>query len=401
MAAAAGLKQAELDGRRWLIAPVVAIVEGVLNGEYVPGQEISRYVAAWQGIPLVLDHPRDPAGNYMSANDPRVLSRYGVGRFFNVTYDKPGKRLKGEAWIDLDKARRLGGDAAAFVDRVQRGERVEVSTAYFRDIEEAAGEFAAKSYKTISRNIRPDHLAILLHDIGACSWGDGCGLPRVNQATASAEAEIPVAFCNCGESSPCKGVNNMQSESATLEQLPILAAEDTEEVTEEAAVETVEVEAEDTEEAAAEDTEAQADTEEVEATAEDTEEDTEEPEAEPVAVDPADQPEAEADDREMETLRQLARIVEANGGIGNLQALLEAGQEAARAAAEDKKATIAALAGNANCRFTASELDAFTLPQLRKLKASLEPVNYAARGGAYVNANAAESDDNSPPPIFG
>ena len=68
---------------------------------------------------------------------------------------------------------------------LQSGKMLEQSTGLFADLEEKEGEFDGQKYKWIARNIRPDHVAILPHEEGACSIADGCGTPRVNQSGLS------------------------------------------------------------------------------------------------------------------------------------------------------------------------------------------------------------------------
>lgn len=175
-------RYATFEGRNYLVAPVVALVEGVVNGELVPGEEIGKYVDAWNGIPLPIDHPRRN-GRPVSANDPARIEQSSLGRFFNarVTNGR-GKRLRGELWIDIEKANRLGGEALEVLQRLENGEPLEVSTAYFRDLEAQPGSYGDKDYIGIQRNLRPDHLALLPQSVGACSWEDGAGAPRVNDS---------------------------------------------------------------------------------------------------------------------------------------------------------------------------------------------------------------------------
>jgi hypothetical protein len=66
------------------------------------------------------------------------------------------------------------------VNRLRAGQPVEVSTGYFADMEATNGVWNGAAYTGITRNIRPDHLALLPDEVGACSWVDGCGAPRVN-----------------------------------------------------------------------------------------------------------------------------------------------------------------------------------------------------------------------------
>ena len=61
---------------------------------------------------------------------------------------------------------------------------MEVSTGLFTENEEVHGEFRGKPYIAVARNYRPDHLAWLPDQIGACSLAAGCGTLKLNQAKA-------------------------------------------------------------------------------------------------------------------------------------------------------------------------------------------------------------------------
>lgn len=171
------VRQVKHDGRDYLIAPVVALRQGVLNGVLVMADEFGRYVESWNGRAVPLNHPRDDSG-YISANSPQVWASEVLGTFFNAQVD--GDKLRGELWIDLNKAQQLGGKAMTVVSRLRANQPVEVSTGYFADLEETSGTWEGRAYVGIARNIRPDHLALLPDEVGACSWQDGCGAPRVN-----------------------------------------------------------------------------------------------------------------------------------------------------------------------------------------------------------------------------
>lgn len=166
-----------LNGREYLVAPMVAIVGGVLNGELVPTDEIGKFPEAWNGIPVPLGHPTQ-RGAFISANSPEIVESQCVGRFWNARMD--GDKLIGELWLDIEKAKGMGGDALKALERLENGEPTEVSTAYFRELEANRGTFNGEGYVGIARNLRPDHVALLLNQPGACSWKDGCGCPRVN-----------------------------------------------------------------------------------------------------------------------------------------------------------------------------------------------------------------------------
>lgn len=177
-------------GRMWIVAPMVMVKEGVLNGNLVLAEEFGRYVEAWNGIPVTLGHPMEN-GVHVSANSPKFDKELTIGRVYNAVMSGDGKSLKGEAWIDLEKVKMMGGDATTAVQRLEEGQLIDVSTSYFSDIEPGRGERFGQKFDAIIRNIRPDHLAVLLDEEGACSLDDGCGIPR-NQKTREEEVFVEV-----------------------------------------------------------------------------------------------------------------------------------------------------------------------------------------------------------------
>lgn len=174
-----------LDGRTYVVAPVVAIREGVHNGEFISFEELSVFPEVWSGKPLPIDHPKDAEGLPMTANRKDVIESSVVGSFLNVVADTATLSLRGELWIDTGKAATIPGGQES-VDRVVNGEQLEVSTAYFTYLDNVSGEWVSPAgevlkYSSSQYRIGPDHLALLPFDNGACSWEDGCGAPRVNQ----------------------------------------------------------------------------------------------------------------------------------------------------------------------------------------------------------------------------
>jgi len=178
------VRQESLDGRDFLVAPLSMIVPGVLSGSkgplYYPLSEISRNADAWNGIPIVKNHPQNKDGSPCSARSPKVLEQVGMGTVFNAQVN--GK-LIAEGWFDVEKTKRI---SPSTYNKLVRGEVEELSTGLFTDnepvknIEDA--KFNGRSYTHIARNYRPDHLAILPDKKGACSADDGCGV-NVNEST--------------------------------------------------------------------------------------------------------------------------------------------------------------------------------------------------------------------------
>jgi len=187
-ATAADHRRETMQGRDYLVIPVVAVREGVLNGEFVSGEEIARSVEGWNGRPVVVGHPADAQGAAVSANAPCVLGQCQVGQMFNARYEDDA--LKGEIWLDVALAR--GSEQGAeILRRFEQGIPTDVSTAYFRELEADEGEHGGRAFNGRAVDLMPDHLALLLDDAGACSWRDGCGAPRTN-ADESLDAQLEV-----------------------------------------------------------------------------------------------------------------------------------------------------------------------------------------------------------------
>lgn len=183
-----GLTREEtLQGRNYLVLPVVALVQGVLQGanssgpEYAPASEFGRNIQGWNGRPVVMDHPQDGDGVYLSANSPEVINSWAIGWIFNSHIED--NKLKVEAWIDIARAEELGGNAAETLTRLQNDEMVEVSVGVFIHPVSKPGTYKGKKYETVWSNVVPDHLALLSNGaIGACSNDGGCGAPRLNRS---------------------------------------------------------------------------------------------------------------------------------------------------------------------------------------------------------------------------
>lgn len=163
-------------GINYLVAPVTLLKEGVHHGSggkiFYGADELAQYPEAWNGIPVPLDHPRSGEA-FISANIPEVLARQNIGRLYNVQFDGTDKKLKGEVWIDVERADQL---CPELIQRIENNEQIEVSTGLFYDTQYRPGWWNDEAYEGIARNMRPDHLAILMNAVGACSIADGCGI---------------------------------------------------------------------------------------------------------------------------------------------------------------------------------------------------------------------------------
>jgi hypothetical protein len=171
------IRYKEYDGKQHIIIPVVMMKEGVHSGSRGPllhiQEELEKFTASWNGIPVMVGHP-ERNGNYVSANDPEVSESERVGTIFNTYYEDG---LKSEAWLDVEKLKKRSPE---LLNKLREGKSIDVSIGVFSDEEDKQGQWNGEDYISVARNYRPDHLAILPDEIGACSFEDGCGI-RVNK----------------------------------------------------------------------------------------------------------------------------------------------------------------------------------------------------------------------------
>jgi hypothetical protein len=171
----ARLRYEMLGGRQYLVVPAVMLTSGVHAGSQGPllyePTELAKNPMAWNHKPVVLYHPT-MNGEGISACDPEVIDRQGIGLMFNSSNDG---RLKTEVWLDETKANKVDNRV---VDSLKAGKMVEISTGLHHDLDAKTGTWNGKEYTGIVRNIQPDHLAVLPDQLGACSIADGGGLLR-------------------------------------------------------------------------------------------------------------------------------------------------------------------------------------------------------------------------------
>lgn len=172
------VREQTFDGRTHIIVPVTMMVEGVHAGSrgaiFHSADELGRYPAVWNGIPIVVYHPQRN-GQPISANIPEVLENEKVGTIFNTRLQ--GEKLKAEAWIDRERLYSVSPDT---LNRILNTEPLNVSTGVFADEDGEPGEWNGEQYNSTAYNHRPDHLALLPDEEGACNLEDGCGI-RNNQ----------------------------------------------------------------------------------------------------------------------------------------------------------------------------------------------------------------------------
>lgn len=174
------LKRKKLDGRTYLVGPVIMAKECVMNGILYKAADLRKSVPSWNGRIVTENHPKDDV-TFISANEsPTIYEQWGLGLLFNTTFNDKTTKLRSEAWLDEDKLKAN----KALQEKIDAGETLEVSTGLIIDYVEEEGEFNGKKYSKVATNLRPDHLALLPEDTGACSVDDGAGFPRANISIA-------------------------------------------------------------------------------------------------------------------------------------------------------------------------------------------------------------------------
>ena len=175
------------EGEKHLVVPVVMMVEGVHNGShgplFHPATELGKFPEVWNGIPVIVSHPQKN-GVYVSANSPDIVDEQVIGRVYNTRMED-GK-LKAEVWINENKAIQVHPEILGYL---HEGKPIDVSVGVFTEDELTPGEWNGEQYIGIAKNHRPDHLALLPNEKGACSLEDGCGL-GINKKGGDEESVI-------------------------------------------------------------------------------------------------------------------------------------------------------------------------------------------------------------------
>lgn len=193
------LRTASFNGVACTVVPIVALVgDIVLQAANAPAPELvplycleSLPLAAWNGRPIVPLHPND-GEQYISANDPVTLDKYGFGLTFNAAISNGALQLDG--YLNPVRAAVVGPLANDVLARLATDELIEVSVGVSVLVSDEAGTIKSLSGEDVSYSaiweqlLYVDHVAMLPAGVeGACSVKEGgCGAPRIqNNVTLS------------------------------------------------------------------------------------------------------------------------------------------------------------------------------------------------------------------------
>ncbi|ADU69437.1 DUF2213 domain-containing protein [Pantoea sp. At-9b] len=178
---ASNISTTTIDGaEHYVIRGVVPIVDDiVMNGGLYPAEEINNSYQSMEGKLMPLSHPKVD-GNYVSANDPRAVNKYHAGAWAqNVS--KAGDKVVMDVYVNKAVAESKP-DGKRLIERLDgmvantNTDPIHVSTGLLTNKETRAGESKGKKHSWIARNMRFDHIAILLDEPGAGTPEEGVGM---------------------------------------------------------------------------------------------------------------------------------------------------------------------------------------------------------------------------------
>jgi hypothetical protein len=157
-----------------------AIDDIVLNGMMYPAEQLASGVASLDGKPAPAGHPKNSAGQHISAVNGEALASAWIGSYCRNARHDAGRTLVDVVVNEAQaKAATAGAKLVERLDAAIAGtntEPIHVSTGLYCEVINAGGESRGKKYSRIATNIAYDHLAILLDEKGAGTPEEGVGM---------------------------------------------------------------------------------------------------------------------------------------------------------------------------------------------------------------------------------
>lgn len=169
------------DGSTYTIRDVVGAIDDiVMNSRLYPADQLKAAAATLEGKPAPAGHPKNSAGQAISALNGEALASAWIGSYVRNARHEAGRTI---ADVVVNEAQaRAHPDGAKLIERLDaaiagnNAEPIHVSTGLMMDPIIANGESRGKKYSSIVTNIRYDHLAILLNEQGAATPDQGVGM---------------------------------------------------------------------------------------------------------------------------------------------------------------------------------------------------------------------------------
>ena len=167
------IRRETVDGRDYIIVPSATLPPNVvMNGVLYPAEETQRTFMQLEGKLAPLGHPKNAAGEWISAGEATAIHANHVGAFNrNVTMGEDG-RVRAEKWIDVAFAQ---GTARGpeLLAAIEANEPISTSIAIWLAVHPVAEGLPYQGraeYKVI------DHDAILIGETPAAGVEQGVGL---------------------------------------------------------------------------------------------------------------------------------------------------------------------------------------------------------------------------------
>lgn len=193
-----------IDGKEHIVInDVVPIVDDiVMNGIFYPADEINKSYMTLNDNLMPLDHPRIN-NEHVSALNPQAINNFYIGAW-GRNVRKSNDRVLMDAYIDrkFAESTEKGRMLVNRLDDMMSGKNttpIHVSTGLTYTPDNQSGTSKGKRYKSIARNMRFDHVAILPDKQGAATPDDGVGI-FVNSNGEKSPIEN-VSLIDCSEDS--------------------------------------------------------------------------------------------------------------------------------------------------------------------------------------------------------
>lgn len=169
-----------------------AVNDIVMNSRLYPADQLAAGVATLEGKPAPAGHPKNAAGQHISALNGEALSTAWIGSYVRNARHESGRTL---ADVVVNEAQaKAHPDGAKLIERLDaaiagtNSEPIHVSTGLMMEEIKANGESLGKKYTSIATKLNYDHLAILLNENGAGTPAQGVGM-FLNSAGDAEEVE--------------------------------------------------------------------------------------------------------------------------------------------------------------------------------------------------------------------
>jgi hypothetical protein len=169
-----------------------AVNDIVMNSRLYPADQLAAGVASLEGKPAPAGHPKNAAGQHISALNGEALASSWIGSYCTNARHVGGRTLADIVVNEAQaKAHPSGEKLVERLDAAISGanaDPIHVSTGLVLQEIAANGESLGKKYTRIATNIHYDHLAILLNEKGAGTPEQGVGM-FLNSEGAEEEVE--------------------------------------------------------------------------------------------------------------------------------------------------------------------------------------------------------------------